>query len=851
MSARQNEDKMSGAKSASGQLIYDLLQRAFPSETRERIAFDHLGVPPATLSKWTNGRQRISAEKGYRLTISRVLNQAGVIDADANLELWGAYDFLWAQDHHELRTAAPPRLALPYAVATEPLNTAQGSEDEYAPTLPLYIPNALTRAHHFSARKLPMLGRDEEFEIGLAFLKEPAGFRWMQVAGIGGQGKSRFALELVLRAKENSWEAGFIHPSDLQAFARSFATWTPNAPTLIVVDYIIGFEAEIGDVLSGLAVRFSDGPPVRFLIVERQRWDRGFNLNGKASEGLNTGPGGGIADWFVKLTRSFTGRVDLMERTQHEVPVIEMSQLSADQLVEIIHLWARENNAVIEMADHEIETALSRIDPNGRPLYAYFFAEALMAGYETHGWSREDLLAATLTRDQTHRWAAYFDGAPPSLGDEDAALELSVLATLSNGLDASNVEGLTGWPRPTSKVKTQALALVDAPLGVHVGGPGNVIGRLEPDVLGGWFALEWIRQAGTRAEWMVQSAWTLSPRETAATLLRFAQDLPRHPAMETALAIAPTSLDGERAYAEIASSLLVALRPQINKHQIRILPRIETAALEGDLKAISRLGFCYQYAVGLEEPDLERAFHWYKEGAVLGDGRSMAYLGHWFFSGVTGEPDHPLAFEWFNKGAAAGDGHAMGYVGVCHHNGIGTVKDQKEGVRWFKRGGEAGDGASLVYLGICYMDGMGVDQDDDQAFDAFSKANDLGSSHALAYLGQLYLQGRGVKKNEAMAIRFLEEGIANGSAAAHAFLGLCYRDGLGVEADLSRAMEHIQKGVEGRSGAALFFIGECYEHGIGVDQDFSKAVELWREAVRLGERSAKVRLIELDLWEEG
>lgn len=836
--------------SRSGKFIEDLLSQAFPTSTQEKIALEHLGVSTTTLSKWVNGKQRISPQKGHRLTIARVLIQASTIEKENASDVWSAYDHLWSVDKEEPFSGPVPSMAANYVKLDDRDHDKRSQKRFERHTLPLYVPSTDLQTLHFSARSLPMLGREIEYQAVLEFLNSEASFSWMQVAGVGGQGKSRMALELVLEAIEQGWDAGFIHPSDMQLYFQEFKDWDPAKPTLIVVDYIIGYEAEIGDVLSVLADRARAESKVRFLIVERQRWDRGFNFSEDNDDGLSTRRGNGVADWFVRLTRSFSGRSDVFKSTQHEESVVELRTLTPERLVEIVQLWTQYSNSIVEMTDDEVKADLNRIDPKGRPLYAYFFAEALMSGYETDGWLREDLLEATLTREQAHRWATRFDGQAPSLGDRDPALELAVLATLSNGVDTETVESLPEWDRPTATIKAQALVLVDAPLGQTVSGPDRYLGRLEPDILGGWFVLEWLAQAGTRAKWMVQSAWANSPRECAATILRFAQDFPKHPAMETLLSVAPRSKHAERAYVEVASSLLIALRPQIQKHKIQILPRIEAAANEGDIYAISRLGFCCQYAIGLAQRDLQNAMKWYKVGADLGDGRSMAYLGHWFFAGVDGDPDHAKAFEWFQKGADAGDGHAMGYVGVSYLNGIGVKKDPEKGIPWFARGGEAGDGASLVYLGICYLEGMGVEQNDERAFHSFENANELGSSHALAYLGQLYLQGRGVEKNYATAIRFLQDGIGSGSAAAHAFLGQCYRDGLGIDQDIDLALDHLNKGVKGSSGAAMFFLGECYEQGIGVEADFDKAVDLWHEAVRLGEGAAKLKLKTLGLLSE-
>lgn len=833
--------------SACGRFLEHMFQRAFPNETKGQIATDHLNIPASTLSKWFTGRQRVSAGKGYRLAIVRVLNAAGVLDSDANSEFWSAYDFLWAEDHDDPRQETPPGLALPFSSAAQNVRSHTPSQ-----SLPINIPGIGVCSHHFSARTLPMLGRGAELELLEAFLEEEQEegvcFKWMQIAGVGGQGKSRLALELALIAKNRGWDAGFIHPTDFPDFVQDLSRWLPSAPTLLVIDYIIGFETQLGDVLNQLAQKTALQHSVRFLIVERQRWDRGFNLSGETEDGLSSQPGTGIADWFAKVTRSYQGRAARLEASLFRTPIVELKALDASQLVEIVRSWTEVLGVGAGVPHGMIVETLSRIDPSGRPLYAYFLAEALAADYDISGWTREDLLDATLTRDQQHRWAQSFGGKPPAIGDPHQAVDLAVLATLTGGLNVEEIGPRDDWPHMSAQTKKQALVLVDDPIGVSAAGPRGYIGRLEPDILGGWFILEWMRQAADRMEWMVNIAWLLKPKSTAAAVLRLAQDFPDHQALTRLLHIEPPSRDAERSFTDISSSLLVALRTRIDKFGLSIIPRIEAAALEGDLKAISRLGYCYQEGLGAEVPDLQKAFYWFEEGAKLGDGRCMAYLGYWYLLGRDGPPDSQKALGWFEKGAIAGDGHAMGYVGMCNYNGIGTAVDYETAVRWLQRGGEAGDGASLVYLGLCYLRGTGVKRNDTEAFDCFRKADELGSSHALAYLGQMYLEGKGVEKNEDLAVRYLKDGAATGSAIANAFLGYCHREGIGVsQVNVPKAVELFKKGVAGQSGSAMFFLGECHFDGIGVEVDKEQAVSLWQEADRLGDVAARKRLADLGL----
>lgn len=53
----------------------------------------------------------------------------------------------------------------------------------------------------------------------LRHLLADGGFLWMQIAGVGGQGKSRLGWELTLWARERGWQAGLLELVNLDVFA--------------------------------------------------------------------------------------------------------------------------------------------------------------------------------------------------------------------------------------------------------------------------------------------------------------------------------------------------------------------------------------------------------------------------------------------------------------------------------------------------------------------------------------------------------------------------------------------------------------------------------------------------------
>jgi hypothetical protein len=115
-------------------------------------------------------------------------------------------------------------------------------------------PVAEQRLTRCSTRAVERLGRGRAMMRRRAFLACEGGFAWMQIAGVGGQGKSRLGCELTLRARGQGWPAGFLESGqDPAACGDAWACWRPRQPHLIVLDYVIGREAQIAPVIQTLA----------------------------------------------------------------------------------------------------------------------------------------------------------------------------------------------------------------------------------------------------------------------------------------------------------------------------------------------------------------------------------------------------------------------------------------------------------------------------------------------------------------------------------------------------------------------------------------------------------------------
>ncbi|MEM8595785.1 MAG: hypothetical protein AAGF76_04900 [Pseudomonadota bacterium] len=211
-----------------------------------------------------------------------------------------------------------------YNPAEDPRYAPRPSEPAPTQTLPLLAPRLTgardsTNINHYSRELVEILGRADEQRLLRDFLGAYDEFLWFQIAGGGGQGKSRLAWELIQEAQgcrklrlPQKWRAGFLRDDDITDFAATCRHWVPAEPTLIVFDYVLGIEKEIGDILHVLSCRACGashtepalGERVRVLLLERQAWNEGGLTPdreiGQERE-ITLSPSRGLADWYSGL----------------------------------------------------------------------------------------------------------------------------------------------------------------------------------------------------------------------------------------------------------------------------------------------------------------------------------------------------------------------------------------------------------------------------------------------------------------------------------------------------------------------------------------------------------------------
>ena len=385
----------------------------------------------------------------------------------------------------------------------------------------------------FGARRVPFIGRRAEMERLCEFLDTPGAFSWWLVTGSGGQGKSRLAVEFCLRAG-TAWRAGFL-PETLTF--DGWDTWQPETGTLIVVDYVATRAEQLRGIIASLRNRQHVDPldaPVRLLLLERSK-ERFW--------------------WDQLIGTDQTGYA--IEECQFARESLDLGPMSEDDLWQTIVSVLEEVGKSLPDREETVR-ALDQIDPERRPLFAAFAADALSTTSNIRGWDRERLLRDVLERERRHHWLP--------AGVNVSYENLLCLATMTGGLKISPQTHLPGIELPRfEEFRPQIYRAMTGALPVPSGNGSLALMALQPDILGEFFVLEHLMPphgaTNKPAEKFRYTAWNISIDRAfffAAFLNRAKGDFLDHPTLHLLVTPAISTDYQRRLWSALAVNLIHA-----------------------------------------------------------------------------------------------------------------------------------------------------------------------------------------------------------------------------------------------------------------------------------------------------
>lgn len=700
-------------------------------------------------------------------------------------------------------------------------------------------------SHHGHQLLKDLTGRDTQFERLRLFLAAEGRFRWLQVAGAAGQGKSRISSELVEFAKENGWHAGFLMSKHLADYLRETTTWVPGVPCLMVIDYVIGHLPQTRELIQRLISHsHSFKNKVRLLLVERQRWDRA---------GIATSDTGGPsfahlqqrAGWFLDLTERSDGNDPDISDARFEDGVVEMLGLDEHQILGLIKDVHSRMNADFNLPpDKELYEHFLRIDAQGRPLYAYLLAQAFAAGAVRPDWKKGQLLFWIVNTDQENRWRSVYGDDMPERGNlSDAGMRLALIATIAGEIDCRNLSRKIGWSRVNAAIRKRALCLVGNDTGRPEWGTDQVIRKLEPDLIGEWFVLNAI-EAGASAEVLMRDAWALSPAKTSEFIERVILDFPDHVCTADIVNAVPSGSSAASVYRLSSPSYVAAFLSSKVPPTRTLFDELEAAADNGHLQAMDRLAYCLCIGRGKNQ-DRTSAFRRWKIAADAGHVQAMANVGLCYQYRLGCDKNMIAALEYYRNAASQGNGWAMANIGLCYKHGDGVDQDPAKAVKWLKDSAELSEGWGISNLGRCYQEGFGCSPNATLALQHYERAVALGDGRAMAFLGECYENGIAVEQDITLAIQMYRKGLQAIDGLAMANLGKLYFGGIGVPRRRWRAVSLYAKGARMGNGDASYLLGRCFENGDVVQKSRITAIHHYKRAADYFHHEAIERLKEL------
>ncbi len=267
----------------------------------------------------------------------------------------------------------------------------------------------------FKNQAIPFVGREADLAHMDAFLApHESPFRWMVLAGSGGIGKSRLALEFCQAKAAHHWNAGFANP---EREAIDWRTWQPRMPTLIAIDYAGRLASDVGRMLAGLAERTPSHLlrfPVRILVIEREAQGQWLDTVLQSSYRVDDG-----------VTRHRTLKLGQLDDPW---PIFEAV------------------NGGTKLGRNATLKALRDIDPEQRPLFAFLMADAIAQGKNVREWDRTVLLRNIIDRDREVYWRGPATSGVRNRDEPITAVEerALVLATMTGGLSSDFFDGTHG-----------------------------------------------------------------------------------------------------------------------------------------------------------------------------------------------------------------------------------------------------------------------------------------------------------------------------------------------------------------------------------------------------------------------
>ncbi|GJL76047.1 hypothetical protein [Nitrosomonas sp.] len=279
-------------------------------------------------------------------------------------------------------------------------------------------PQWLTYAH----RQARLIGRGNDLQLLKNFIEQETLFSWWLIIGAGGIGKSRLALEALIR-HQAQWDVGFLSKEKLGK-PDAHSNWLPTAPTVIVIDYAAEQPEAIGAWMDHLLKHQTDYDfPVRLLILEREYRQQTW--------------------WEQLVPATTTGnrrKQALYLQTPHELRLLTAGEQQRALKSFLEDLDCTAVAVSLPEGNDIFWDTLQTLSNRGRPLFIGMAAVAIARHglHEIRNWDQQALLDYVLRHEQ-EAWRLITTKAMPQY--QDAIFDLLALSSVAAGFNHAVDEG--------------------------------------------------------------------------------------------------------------------------------------------------------------------------------------------------------------------------------------------------------------------------------------------------------------------------------------------------------------------------------------------------------------------------
>lgn len=209
-------------------------------------------------------------------------------------------------------------------------------------------------------------------------------------------------------------------------------------------------------------------------------------------------------------------------------------------------------------------------------------------------------------------------------------------------------------------------------------------------------------------------------------------------------------------------------------------------------------------------------------------------LAEILYKGYESEPNYDEAFKNYYYAASNNYKKAFLKVGICYFEEKGTPRDYSQALVWLERAAKNGESEAFYYIGYIYLNGLSVSKNEPKALMWFLKAAHKGVVEAQVEAAKIYEN----RSEDLGAATLYLAAAKNGSLYATEKIGDYYSEGKGINQSKELAKDFYEKAVKLGSRTAELKITTLFDDENKEDDELKKQVDIYIRSAKEGNAQA-------------